>query len=78
MAFTVSSFASYELHLADLTFLERISRTLTSTQVRIKSEVAASNSQARVIFDASTKLSSLMENCVEVVSYNYIVTMNQI
>lgn len=39
----------FKYHLFDLTFLEKISRWLTNTQVKIKSEVADSNSQSLVI-----------------------------
>ncbi|XP_077986671.1 coiled-coil domain-containing protein 180-like [Glandiceps talaboti] len=37
----------FKNHLFDLTFMEKLTRWLTNTQVKIKSEVAASNAQAQ-------------------------------
>lgn len=37
----------FKNHLFDLTFMEKVTRWLTNTQVKIKSEVAFSNSQAK-------------------------------
>ena len=51
----------FNLHVADLSFLEGISRTLTSGQVRIKSEVAGSNTQSRKITDSISNLKSQLE-----------------
>ncbi|XP_062515784.1 coiled-coil domain-containing protein 180-like isoform X2 [Corticium candelabrum] len=43
-------------HLLDLTFVEKVSRLLTNVQVKIKGEVAASNSQTQMLIDAVVEL----------------------
>ena len=53
----------FKLHLNDLSFLERIARTFTSAQVLIKSEVAASNTQARELFDSLEELRRKVDAC---------------
>ena len=40
-------FCRFKHHMIDLVFMERIARWLTNTQVKIKAEVANSNSQAQ-------------------------------
>ena len=47
----------------DLSFLEQITKTLTSTQVRIKAEVAASNTQARQLFATVEQLQRMVVDC---------------
>ena len=37
----------FKYHLIDLQFIEKISRWLNDTQIKIKSEVSASNTQAK-------------------------------
>lgn len=54
----------FKVHRADLSLLETVSRTLTSAQVRIKSEVAASNSQSKTISDHISKLRALLDKKV--------------
>ena len=47
----------------DLSFLEGVSRVLTHTQVRVKSEVAASNTRARELGQGIARLGEGLEAC---------------
>ena len=49
--------------MVDLLFMERIARWLTNTQVKIKAEVADSNSEARRCFNAITDLHQRIDAC---------------
>ena len=53
-------FCRFQIHFADMSFLEEVSRTLTSTQVKIKSEVATSNTQSREQFDLINKIRKMI------------------
>ena len=59
----LSPFLRFKLHLVDLSFLEKVAQTFTSTQVLIKSEVAASNTQARELFDSLEELRRKVDAC---------------
>ena len=51
----------FKFHLDDLSFLETISQTSTSAQVKIKSEVMSSNSQCASISDCISEVRRLVE-----------------
>ncbi len=58
----------FKVHRADLSLLETVSRTLTSAQVKLKSEVAASNGQSKTISDHISKLKRLVDQKVSLCS----------
>ncbi len=61
----------FRVYRADLSLLETVSRTLTSAQVKIKSEVAASNGQSKTISDHVSKLKRLVDQKVSLCSDLY-------
>ena len=61
----ISNFVVYRFkhHLFDLTFMEKITRWLTNTQVKIKAEVADSNSQAQKLAAYLKELERKIDAC---------------
>ena len=55
------SLSSYQVHWADVCYMEGVKRLLTSLQVSIHSVVADSNSQARKLHDDITELCDMVE-----------------
>ncbi|KAI0222951.1 DUF4456 domain-containing protein [Lamellibrachia satsuma] len=53
----------FKHHMVDLLFMERIARWLTNTQVKIKAEVAESNSEARRCFNSIAGLHQRIDAC---------------
>lgn len=49
--------------MVDLVFMEKIARWLTNTKVKIKAEVAASNTAAKNIADALARLEQRLDAC---------------
>ena len=49
--------------MVDLLFMEKIARWLTNTQVKIKAEVAASNSQAKQLAQMLCDLDRRIDAC---------------
>lgn len=57
------NFFRFKHHMIDLLFMEKIARWLTNTQVRIKSEVADSNSQAQKLAQFLNDLERRIDAC---------------
>ena len=53
----------FKYHLIDLQFIEKISRWLNDTQIKIKSEVSASNSQAKELNKMISEFAIRMDAC---------------
>ncbi|XP_050389125.1 coiled-coil domain-containing protein 180 isoform X2 [Patella vulgata] len=53
----------FKSHMFDLTFMEKIARWLTNTQVKIKAEVAESNSQAQKLSQFLQRLERRIDAC---------------
>ncbi|XP_071948250.1 coiled-coil domain-containing protein 180-like [Antedon mediterranea] len=53
----------FKNHLFDLTFIEKLTRWLTNTQVKIKAEVADSNSQAQKILNYLKTIERRVDAC---------------
>lgn len=53
----------FKSHMFDLLFMEKVARWLTNTQVKIKAEVAASNSQAQIIAQHLKDLQRRIDAC---------------
>ncbi|XP_041481342.1 coiled-coil domain-containing protein 180-like isoform X1 [Lytechinus variegatus] len=53
----------FKSHLFDLTFIEKLSRWLNNTQVKIKGEVAQSNTQAQSLMRLLNKLETRVDAC---------------
>ncbi|XP_030854046.1 coiled-coil domain-containing protein 180-like isoform X3 [Strongylocentrotus purpuratus] len=53
----------FKSHLFDLTFIEKLSRWLNNTQVKIKGEVAESNTQAQTLMRVLNKLETRVDAC---------------
>ncbi|XP_071511232.1 coiled-coil domain-containing protein 180-like [Diadema antillarum] len=53
----------FKSHLFDLTFIEKLSRWLNNTQVKIKGEVAASNTQAQNLMRLLNTLENRVDAC---------------
>ncbi|XP_038046309.1 coiled-coil domain-containing protein 180-like isoform X2 [Patiria miniata] len=53
----------FKHHLFDLTFIEKLTRWLTNTQVKIKSEVAESNAQAQALMHHLNVLERRVDAC---------------
>lgn len=49
--------------MVDLVFMEKIARWLTNTKVKIKAEVAASNTAAKNIADALARFEQRLDAC---------------
>ncbi len=56
-------FFRFKNHMIDLLFMEKIARWLTNTQVKIKSEVANSNSQAKNLARSLNDLEKQISSC---------------
>ena len=61
--FLCAWFFRFKHHRTDLLFMEKIARWLTNTQVKIKSEVADSNSQAQRLAQALNDLDRRIDAC---------------
>ena len=55
----------FKFHLVDLQFIEKISRWLNDTQVKIKTEVNASNSQAKNLNKLVNQFEISIEACLK-------------
>ena len=53
----------FKYHLIDLQFIEKISRWLNDTQIKIKSEVSASNTQAKELNKMISEFSVRVDAC---------------
>ncbi|KAL8612782.1 hypothetical protein ACOMHN_033452 [Nucella lapillus] len=53
----------FKSHMFDLLFMEKVARWLTNAQVKIKAEVAASNSQAQALATHLTDLARRIDAC---------------
>ena len=53
----------FKSHMFDLLFMEKVARWLTNTQVKIKGEVAASNSQAQTLAGHLKDLERRIDAC---------------
>ena len=53
----------FKSHMFDLIFMEKIARWLTNTQVKIKAEVADSNSQAQKLAQHLNDLERRIDAC---------------
>lgn len=53
----------FKFHLVDLEFIEKISRWLNETQVKIKTEVAASNRDAKNLYELTNQFDVLIDAC---------------
>ena len=53
----------FKNHMIDLIFMEKIARWLTNTQVKIKAEVANSNSQAQQLAQHLSDLDRRIDAC---------------
>jgi hypothetical protein len=53
----------FKYHLVDLEFIEKISRWLNETQVKIKTEVAASNRDAKNLYELTNQFEILIDAC---------------
>jgi hypothetical protein len=53
----------FKYHLIDLQFIEKISRWLNDTQIKIKSEVSASNSQAKELNKMISEFAVRVDAC---------------
>lgn len=53
----------FKSHMFDLIFMEKIARWLTNTQVKIKAEVANSNSQAQRLMQHLSDLDRRIDAC---------------
>ena len=56
-------YCSFKHHMIDLLFMEKIARWLTNTQVKIKSEVADSNTQALQLTQTLKDLHRRIDAC---------------
>ena len=63
MSISLAPPSRFQLHHTELSFHDQVTKTLTKTQVRIKAEVAASNTQARQLSQAVQRLSRMVEDC---------------
>ena len=59
----ISYLFRFKHHMVDLVFMEKIARWLTNTQVKIKSEVADSNSQAQKLAQYLNDLDRRIDAC---------------
>ena len=59
----VSPAHRFKSHMFDLLFMEKVARWLTNTQVKIKGEVAASNSQAQTLAGHLKDLERRIDAC---------------
>jgi hypothetical protein len=53
----------FKYHLVDLQFIEKISRWLNDTQIKIKSEVNASNTQAKELNKTISEFETRLDAC---------------
>ena len=53
----------FKSHLFDLTFIKKLSRWLNNTQVKIKAEVAESNTQAQNLMRLLNSLETRVDAC---------------
>ena len=53
----------FKHHMIDLLFMEKIARWLTNTQVKIKAEVAESNTQAQKLVQSLRDLERRIDAC---------------
>lgn len=53
----------YKYHMVDLVYLEKISRWMLNTQVKIKGEVTSSNTSARAIAIALDNFEKQLHTC---------------
>ena len=53
----------FKHHLFDLTFIEKLTRWLTNTQVKVKTEVAESNGQAQRLMHHLNVLEKRVDAC---------------
>ena len=53
----------FKYHLVDLQFIEKISRWLNDTQIKIKTQVSASNSQAKRLSKLIVELDKRLDAC---------------
>lgn len=56
-------FFRYKYHMVDLVYLEKISRFMLNTQVKIKGEVTLSNTSARAIANALDNFEKQLDAC---------------
>ncbi len=56
-------FCRFKHHLFDLTFIEKLTRWLTNTQVKVKGEVAESNGQAQQLMHHLNTLERRIDAC---------------
>ncbi len=59
----MASSCRFKHHMIDLLFMEKIARWLTNTQVKIKAEVADSNSQAQQLVQYLNDLDRRIDAC---------------
>ena len=53
----------FKYHLVDLQFIEKISRWLNDTQIKIKTDVSASNSQAKALTKMISEFEMRIDAC---------------
>lgn len=53
----------FKFHLVDLQFIEKISRWLNDTQIKIKTDVSASNSQAKALNKMISEFEMRIDAC---------------
>ena len=55
----------FKHHMVDLLFIEKVKRWLTNTQVKVKAEVAASNTQASSLAEHLVSLVRKTDACAK-------------